>query len=190
MPLNENSPWKYSACATYFRWLLPFSVGRSCQQRCKTVVRSPPPAKVFLGLQLTSWKTNRATNVQDQGVVLPNEAKDPGGQRCKKYLCGQELLECTADVEMEWKLFKAGVASTSARVFGRKRIGGASNDKKVNPWWNQGEKDAIQAKKVDYKAWFQNKAASSFASAVRWGAKIRTHYSEEIKNVILWEFRA
>ena len=74
----------------------------------------------------------------------------------------RELPECTEEAEVEWLLFKAVVASTAARVCGRKRLVVANNGKKVTLWWDQDVKDSIRAKKVAYKVWLQNKANSSF----------------------------
>jgi len=42
----------------------------------------------------------------------------------------QELLECTADAEMEWKLFKGDAASSVAQVCGWTWITVVDNDKK------------------------------------------------------------
>ena len=41
------------------------------------------------------------------------------------------------------------------------------------PWWNQGVKEAIRAKKVTYKVWLANKSLLD----------IRSHYSEARKAV-------
>jgi len=45
----------------------------------------------------------------------------------------RELPECTADAEVMWRLFYSTVASSAARVCGRKGIGVANNSKKVTP---------------------------------------------------------
>jgi len=63
----------------------------------------------------------------------------------------RELLECTGDGEL--RLFKATLASSTAVVCGQKRLRGATDGKKVTPWWNQGVKGAIQVKKVAYQGW-------------------------------------
>jgi len=55
----------------------------------------------------------------------------PGEQRCKKDLCRQAIV-----------------------------LVPAKNKAKVIPLWNPEGKDTIQAMKVVYKAWIQNKATS------------------------------
>jgi len=53
---------------------------------------------------------------------------------------------------VEWRLFKASVASSAARgrLFGWKQVVVANNGKKATPWWNQEVKDAVQEKKEAY----------------------------------------
>jgi len=121
------------------------------------------------GLQLASEKTAGAyTSVRDQESLqekweaLPD--KDVGNTFADSVSSlFRELPECTADAEVEWLLFKAAVASSAAQVCVRGRILGriANDGEKATPWWNQEVKDVIRAKKVGYKAWLQNQAASS-----------------------------
>jgi len=61
-------------------------------------------------------------------------------------------------------VLKAAVASSAARLFGRKRLGVVNNGKDVTPGWNQEVKDATQEKKVAYKTGLQYKADSSLDS--------------------------
>jgi len=61
---------------------------------------------------------------------------------------------------MEWRLFKASVASSAACVCGRKRVGVANNGKKVTLCWNKERKDVIQATKVACKTWLWYKPSS------------------------------
>jgi len=47
-----------------------------------------------------------------------------------------EFPECTADTEVEWRVFKAAAASSAAQACGRKQlICVANNGNKVTPWW-------------------------------------------------------
>jgi len=73
----------------------------------------------------------------------------------------RELPECTADADVEWRLFKANIASSGVWVCRRKLLSVTNNGKKLTPQWNQEEKDVIQAKKVTYEARLQDKADSS-----------------------------
>jgi len=76
--------------------------------------------------------------VQDQ-EILPNKVGGPGGQGCKETFADsvlplfREFRECTVDAEVEWRLLKAAVATSAARVCGRKRLCVANNGKKVTP---------------------------------------------------------
>jgi len=96
-------------------------------------------------------------------------------QICKQSLEGilsslfQNLTECTADAEVEWQLFKAPVASSAARVYGRKRLGVANNGKKVTPWFNQEVKDGVQKKEVACKTWLP----------------IKPHFNDILKNLCI-----
>jgi len=48
----------------------------------------------------------------------------------------RQLPEGIEGVEVEWRLFEAAVASSTARVCGQKRLGVAKDGKKVTRWWN------------------------------------------------------
>ena len=64
-----------------FSWLVPSSVGCSCQKGCRTVDRSPPGSQ-----QLASGKTTRAnTNLQDQEIL-------PCRHECKKIFVNKQHI--------------------------------------------------------------------------------------------------
>jgi len=49
----------------------------------------------------------------------------------------RELPDYTADAEKEWRLFQAAVISSTSRVCGQKRLGDATDGKKITSWLNQ-----------------------------------------------------
>jgi len=77
---------------------------------------------------------------------------------------------------VEWRLFEAAVASSTARVCGQKRLGVAKDGKKVTRWWNQQMEDAVQAKKLACRALVQNRVEASlhsrYAEALNYAAQV------------------
>jgi len=63
-----------------------------------------------------------------------------------------DLQDRTADAFVEQQLLKAAVASSAARVRGRKRLGVSNNGKRLRLWLNQVAKDVIEGNKVACKA--------------------------------------
>jgi len=92
---------------------------------------------------------------------------------------------------MERRLLKVDVASSTAHVCGRKRLGVANNGKNVTPWCNQEVKDAIQATKVACKVMASDPSQIFFAFAVYVEARksVSSTHGETAQNAILVECR-
>ena len=58
---------------------------------------------------------------------------------------------------MKWLLFQAAISS-AVESCERKRLRMASGSEKRTPWWNQDVREAIQAKKVVFKALLLNRS--------------------------------
>jgi len=124
-----------------FSWLFPFSVRWSYQKGCRNAKQSPPA-----GLQLASGKFGGTyTNMQARRSylikweVLADKAVRKTSADCVSSMFW-ELQECTEDAEVEWRLFKAAITSSVARVCRQKQHGEA-NVAKNQPlggakWWS------------------------------------------------------
>ena len=64
----------------------------------------------------------------------------------------RQLPDVSEDIEKEWLLFRSAIISSAAESCGRKRLRMAGDSEKRTPWWNQGVKEAIRAKKDAFKA--------------------------------------
>ena len=95
-------------------------------ESCRSIDRST------LGcLEVTPGKTNTAfTNVQDKWEALVDKDVRKNFADSVSSLF-RELPQCTATDIEEWPLFKAGVASSAARVCGQKEVVVANYGKKV-----------------------------------------------------------
>ena len=61
------------------------------------------------------------------------------------------------DIEKELLLFRSAVISLPPENFGRKWFRVAGDSEKITFWWNQKVKEAIRAKKDEFKALLQDK---------------------------------
>ena len=149
-----------------FKWLVPISVGRSRQNGCRTVDRSP------LGWFATCiWKsrhglhtcrTRRSYRIKWKALADKDVRKTFADSVSSLF---RELLECTADAEVEWRLFKAATASPAVRVCGRKRLGVENNGKKSNLFMEPGGERCYSSKESSLQGLrLQNKADCSLQS--------------------------
>ena len=59
----------------------------------------------------------------------------------------RQLPDASEDIKKEWLLFRSAIILSAAESCGRKRLRVASDSEKRTPWFNQGVKEAIRAKK-------------------------------------------
>ena len=93
-----------------------------------------------------------------------------GRQRCEetfRFQHGskvQHLSEVSEDIEMEWLLFRTAMILSAVESCGRKRHRMAAVSEKRTVWWNQDDKEVIQAKKNAFKALLQNRSSFDLQS--------------------------
>ena len=76
----------------------------------------------------------------------------------------RQLPDVSEDIEKEWLLFRSAIISSVTESFGQKRLRVVGDSEKRTPWWNQEVKDAIRAKKNEFKTLLQARSSSDLQS--------------------------